>query len=148
MSGGNDAILTIQNGQNGIKNVQLTDGDASSFMQNINILDNAGNNKITLGQDGYILATDSLVVGDDNKTSIEEGAISIGNIKLVDNSNSLNVSAVGVSFGSVGSTTDVNVYGGLEITGTLKTNNEINFNDRIICNVSVNGIDFVFNEES
>lgn len=148
ISGGNDAILTIQNGQNGIKNVQLTDGDASSFTQNINILDNAGNNKITLGQDGYILATDSLVVGDDNKTSIEEGAISIGNIKLVDNSNSLNVSAVGVSFGSVGSTTNVNVYGGLEITGTLKTNNEINFNDRIICNVSVNGIDFVFNEES
>lgn len=49
---GGDALLTIQNGQNGIKRVQLTDSSASRFAQDIIIADDHDADKISLKQDG------------------------------------------------------------------------------------------------
>lgn len=49
---GNDAILTIQNGDNGVRKVQLTDGTSSMFAQDLIVANNTYSSMITLKQDG------------------------------------------------------------------------------------------------
>lgn len=86
-SAGNDALLTIQNGQNGIKRVQLTDSSASRFAQDIIIADDHDADKISLKQDGtavirtginvgnnVILNGKSLFMNNNELTTIDDGA--------------------------------------------------------------------------
>lgn len=60
---GGDALLTIQNGQNGIKRVQLTDTSASRFAQDIIIADDHDADKISLKQDGTAVIGTGINVG-------------------------------------------------------------------------------------
>lgn len=60
---GGDALLTIQNGQNGIKRVQLTDTSASRFAQDIIIADDHDADKISLKQDGTAVISTGINVG-------------------------------------------------------------------------------------
>lgn len=84
---GGDALLTIQNGQNGIKRVQLTDSSASRFAQDIIIADDHDVDKISLKQDGtavirtginvgdnVILNSKSLFMNSNELTTIDDGA--------------------------------------------------------------------------
>lgn len=83
---GGDALLTIQNGQNGIKRVQLTDTSASRFAQDIIIADDHDADKISLKQDGtavigtginvgnnVVLNTKSLFMNNNELTTIDGG---------------------------------------------------------------------------
>ena len=86
---GGDALLTIQNGQNGIKRVQLTDSSASRFAQDIIIADDHDADKISLKRDG------TAVVG----TGINVGNNVILNSKsLIMNNNELTTTDDGVSY--------------------------------------------------
>lgn len=84
---GGDALLTIQNGQNGIKRVQLTDSSASRFAQDIIIEDDHYADKISLKQDGtavigtginvannVILNSKSLIMNSNELTTTDDGA--------------------------------------------------------------------------
>ena len=84
---GGDALLTIQNGQNGIKRVQLTDTSASRFAQDIIIADDHDADKISLKQDGtavigtsinvsnnVILNGKSLIMNNNELTTTDDGA--------------------------------------------------------------------------
>lgn len=84
---GGDALLTIQNGQNGIKRVQLTDSSASRFAQDIIIADDHDEDKISLKQDGtavvgtginvgnnVILNGKSLIMNNNELTTTDNGA--------------------------------------------------------------------------
>lgn len=84
---GGDALLTIQNGQNGIKRVQLTDSSASRFVQDIIIADDHDADKISLKQDGtavigtginvsnnVILNGKSLIINNNELTTTDDGA--------------------------------------------------------------------------
>lgn len=84
---GGDALLTIQNGQNGIKRVQLTDSSASRFAQDIIISDDHDADKISLKQDGtavvgtginvgnnVILNGKSLIMNNNELTTTDDGA--------------------------------------------------------------------------
>ena len=83
---GGDALLTIQNGQNGIKRVQLTDTSASRFAQDIIIADDHDADKISLKQDGtavigtginvgnnVILSSKSLFMNNNELTTTDDG---------------------------------------------------------------------------
>lgn len=83
---GGDALLTIQNGQNGIKRVQLTDSSASRFAQDIIIADDNDADKISLKQDGtavvgtginvsnnVILNGKSLIMNNNELTTTDDG---------------------------------------------------------------------------
>lgn len=84
---GGDALLTIQNGQNGIKRVQLTDSSASRFAQDIIVADDHDADKISLKQDGtavigtginvandVILNSKSLIMNNNELTTTDDGA--------------------------------------------------------------------------
>lgn len=84
---GGDALLTIQNGQNGIKRVQLTDTSASRFAQDIIIEDDHDADKISLKQDGtavigtginvgnnVVLNGKSLIMNNNELTTTDDGA--------------------------------------------------------------------------
>lgn len=83
---GGDALLTIQNGQNGIKRVQLTDTSVSRFAQDIIIADDHDADKISLKQDGtavvgtginvsnnVILNGKSLIMNNNELTTTDDG---------------------------------------------------------------------------
>ena len=108
---GGDALLTIQNGQNGIKRVQLTDTSASRFAQDIIIADDHDADKISLKQDGtavigtginvsnnVILNGKSLIMNNNELTTTDDGVsylfksnvtlgTSIGSANLIVNGN-------------------------------------------------------------
>lgn len=61
---GNDAILTIQNGDDGVRKVQLTDGASSTFAQDIIVSNNTYSSMITLKQDGSAYFSKGLNIAD------------------------------------------------------------------------------------
>jgi hypothetical protein len=108
---GGDALLTIQNGQNGIKRIQLTDTSASRFAQDIIIADDHDADKISLKQDGtavigtginvsnnVILNGKSLIMNNNELTTTDDGVsylfksnvtlgTSVGHANLIVNGN-------------------------------------------------------------
>lgn len=151
-SNGNDALVTISNGNNGIKAVQLTDTNQSSFAQNISITDNFYNENIRLTQGGSINASSRLSIGNIDDSQGERsiltpsylqfngGTISSSNEKLIVNrANEFDV-------GSVSSSTDLIVYGNANIRNVLKVFKEVNFGDVVKCTIASNGLDFNFYE--
>lgn len=86
---GGDALLTIQNGQNGIKRVQLTDSSASRFAQDIIIADDHDADKISLKQDGTAVIRTGINVGNN---------IILNGKSLFMNNNELTTTDDGVSY--------------------------------------------------
>lgn len=86
---GGDALLTIQNGQNGIKRVQLTDSSASRFAQDIIIADDHDADKISLKQDGTAVVGTGITVGNN---------VILNGKSLFMNNNELTTTDDGVSY--------------------------------------------------
>lgn len=77
---GNDAILTIQNGDNGVRKVQLTDGGSSMFAQDIVVANNTYSSMITLKQDGSAYFSKGLNIAD--KTTLNSNGLILDNKTL------------------------------------------------------------------
>ena len=86
---GGDALLTIQNGQNGIKRVQLTDTSASRFAQDIIIEDGHDADKISLKQDGTAVIGTGINVGNN---------VALNGKSLIMNNNELTTTDDGKSY--------------------------------------------------
>lgn len=86
---GGDALLTIQNGQNGIKRIQLTDSSASRFAQDIIIADDHDTDKISLKQDGTAVVGTGINVGNN---------VILNGKSLIMNNNELTTTDDGVSY--------------------------------------------------
>lgn len=82
---GNDALVTIQNGANGIKRVQLTDNISSSFAQDIIITNNTYSPMISLKQDGSAYYSKGINIAD--KTTLNSTSLIINNKTLTTTSN-------------------------------------------------------------
>lgn len=142
---GNDAILTIQNGNNGVKAVQLRDANQSDFAQNINITDNFYNTKILFTQDGVGNFSNSVVVGDENNsTSINNDSININNSIINATDNGMKVLSNSVTFGSASASNNVEVWGSTTLQGQLNALGDINIGNKLKVNVKSNGVDIDF----
>lgn len=139
---GRDALLTIQNGQNGVKVVQLRDSDHSDFAQEIHITDNFYNEKISLQQDGVGLFTSGIAIGDN--TTLNDSRLILNKNELASNEYGYIFKSPEVSVGSSIQDSLLNVYGDTILNGVLHIERTINFNDVVECTVSANGIDFNF----
>lgn len=84
-SAGNDALLTIQNGSDGVKRVQLTDNTSSSFAQDIIITNNTYSPMISLKQDGSAYFSRGINISD--KTTLNSSSLIINNKTLTTTSN-------------------------------------------------------------
>ena len=144
---GNDAILTIQNGNNGIKAVQLRDTSQSDFAQNINITDNFYNTKILFTQDGVGTFSDAVIVGDENNsTSINNDSININNSTISATSNGMKVLSNSFAFGSASASNNVEVWGTTTLQGNLTALGEVNIGNKLKLHTSSNGVDIDFIE--
>ena len=141
---GGDALLTIQNGQNGVKVVQLRDSDHSDFAQEIHITDNFYNEKISLQQDGVGLFASGIAIGDN--TTLNESRLILNKNELASNEYGYIFKSPEVSVGSSIQDSLLNVYGDTILNGVLHIERTINYNDVVECTVSANGIDFNFKE--
>lgn len=145
---GNDAIVTIQNGDNGINRVQLRDTESSDFAQSIKITDNFYNESITLGQDGYGLFTSGVKVGDDDIQSIlTEDTLTL-NGSVIDGStaNTISMLPTTLNVGSASLATALNVYGETTLKNNLTVEGEIMIGDKIKIIPKSNGMDMEFIE--
>lgn len=141
---GGDALLTIQNGQNGVKVVQLRDSDHSDFAQEIHITDNFYNEKISLQQDGVGLFTSGIAIGDN--TTLNNSRLILNKNELASDEDGYIFKSPQVSVGSSIQSSSLKVYGDTLLNGALHIERVINFNDVVECTVSANGIDFNFKE--
>ena len=141
---GGDALLTIQNGQNGVKVVQLRDSDHSDFAQEIHITDNFYNEKISLQQDGVGLFTSGIAIGDN--TTLNDSRLILNKNELASDEDGYIFKSPQVSVGSSIQGSSLKVYGDTLLNGALHIDRVINFNDVVECTVSANGIDFNFKE--
>ncbi|MDD6640949.1 MAG: phage tail protein [Erysipelotrichaceae bacterium] len=142
---GGDALLTIQNGNNGIKKVQLKDTEYSSFAQNLIVSDNAYNTMIELGQNGYGTFKGGINVN--NKIYLESSHLTINGNELTTNSYGFLLNSPQVDVGTVNNTSVLNVYGQSNVNGELKVTKLINYNDTVVATIiagSSGGIDLDF----
>lgn len=142
---GGDALLTIQNGNNGIKKVQLKDTEYSSFAQNLIVSDNAYNTMIELGQNGYGTFKGGINVN--NKIYLEGSHLTINGNELTTNSYGFLLNSPQVDVGTVNNTSVLNVYGQSNVNGELKVTKLINYNDTVVATIiagSSGGIDWDF----
>lgn len=141
---GNDAILTIQNGDNGIKRVQLTDTGASSFAQDIKITDNFENTSILLSQDGYINANGGYVVGNN---SFDNNGVHLGKNEIIGGENSLNILSETLDVGTLGNATSLRVWGNSTFNQSAKFNGDIILGNSMILSHNSDGFDinFIYN---
>ena len=141
---GGDALLTIQNGQNGVKVVQLKDSDCSNFAQEIHITDNFYNEKISLQQDGVGLFSGGIAIGTD--TSLNSSRLILNKNELTTDDTGYIFKSPQVSVGTSIQDSSLKVYGDTWLNGVVQIKRVINFNDVVECTVSANGIDFNFKE--
>lgn len=141
---GGDAILTVQNGQNGVKVVQIRDSESSDFAQEIHIVDNFYNKKISLQQDGVGLFSSGIAIG--TGTNLNSTRLIVNNYELGTDDSGYIFKSPQVSVGTSRQDSSLVVYGNTYLSGSLKVENVINFNDVVECTVTKNGIDFNFKE--
>ena len=141
---GGDALLTIQNGQNGVKVVQLKDSDCSDFAQEIHITDNFYNEKISLQQDGVGLFSGGIAIG--TNTSLNSSRLILNKNELTTDDTGYIFKSPQVSVGTSIQDSSLKVYGDTCLNGMVQIKRVINFNDVVECTVSANGIDFNFKE--
>lgn len=157
--GGNDAIITIKNGDNGTKTVQLRDTNLSSFGQNIEIGEyyygasddtETFNTNIYLGQDGGAWFSNSVSISEN--TALNTDTLMLNGQKFIADSNGFTMESPLNVYGSTSdedNTVALNVYGNaifdsLAQAESFKVIKTINFNNIIECKVSSNGLDFNF----
>ena len=139
---GNDALLTIQNGQNGVKRVQLTDTNSSSFAQSLIVTDNSYNTMIELGQNGYGLFSGGINIG--NNIKLEGSHLAINGYELTTNSSGFLFNATQIDVGTVNNTSTLNVYGNVYITESARIANSLKFGDMVKATINTSGVDFDF----
>lgn len=145
---GNDAIVTIQHGGNGIKRVQLRDTESSDFAQAIRITDNAYNQVISLGQDGYGLFNGGVTVGNSTKSSVLSNDSLTLNGSTIDGSvtGKLNITPTTLNIGTVSSKTNLNVYGSALLNDDVTFNGSIMIGNKLKITSKSNGVDIDFVE--
>lgn len=144
---GNDAIVTIQNGSNGVKAVQLRDTNQSDFAQNINVTDNYYNTRILLGQDGVGTFVGGIVVGNaTNKITLNSTSININNSILNASNGVMRVLSDAFKIGSASESTDVEIWGKTTLQNDLVALGDINIGNKLKVNVKSNGVDIDFVE--
>lgn len=142
---GNDAIVTIQNGDNGIKVVQLRDTNQSDFAQNINITDNFYNSKILLGQDGVGTFSSGVIVGDSSKSiTLDNDSIKINGSEINASSGTINVLSNDFKVGSASSNNNLEVWGATTLKKDMTILGDINIGNKWKVHVKSNGIDIDF----
>ena len=139
---GNDALLTIQNGQNGVKRVQLTDTNSSSFAQTLIVTDNSYNTMIELGQNGYGLFSGGINIG--NNIKLEGSHLAINGYELTTNSSGFLFNAAQIDVGTVNNTSTLNVYGNIYIKESARIANSLKFGDMVKATINTSGVDFDF----
>lgn len=145
---GNDALLTIRNGQNGIYAVRLTDSTTSTFAQNIEVTDNFYNPNITFNQDGTAFIKNRLDVGTSNGyIRLSSNVITIGDTgsgfsSIYGYGTGIKFAAPNVAVGELNNKSSLTVYGESIMDGILKLKDKIEYGNVIACTASVNGIDF------
>lgn len=137
-SSGNDANFTIQNGQNGIKKVQLSDGSSSIFAQDLIISTNAYSPSITLKQDGSAKFNTGISIG--SNTSLSGGRLVLGGQTLDGTSSGFTFNSTSVNIGNAQVGSNLNVYGGANVNGELRLNNVLYFGNVIKVTTLPNGI--------
>lgn len=137
----NDALLTIQSGDNGVKRVQLTDTLTSSFAQNIHIQDNFYNNKISLKQDGSGIFTNNIVHGN---TTIGDGKIFLQDYQIYGGTTGIGMIAPIVVVGSTTTATNLMVYGNIVGESNISVKNEMLYGNIVKCTIVPNGLDWDF----
>lgn len=140
-SSGNDAILTIQNGDNGVKRVQLRDTNYSSFAQDIWITDDFENSTIQLSQNGYIDAIGGVITQDNSLTG---DGLNIGGATISGDSTNMNIISTLVNVGTYNSDSNLKVFGGVTVEKDTKLNKDLLFGNIMIASHHDDGIDFNF----
>lgn len=141
-SSGNDALLTIQNGANGVKRVQLTDSTSSSFAQDIIITNNTYSPMISLKQDGSAYYSKGINIAD--KTTLNSTSLIINNKTLTTTSNGsgflfnneLNV-------GTANQSANLIVHGNT-LTDNITVDNTLYFGNILKFTKNANGINIDF----
>lgn len=139
---GNDALVTIQNGANGIKRVQLTDNTSSSFAQDIIITNNTYSPMISLKQDGSAYYSKGINIAD--KTTLNSIGLIINNKTLTTTSNGsgflfnneLNV-------GTANQSANLIVHGNT-LTDNITVDNTLYFGNVLKFTKNANGINIDF----
>lgn len=142
---GNDAILTIQNGDNGVKRVQLRDGEYSSFAQNIWITDNFDNSTIQLNQNGYINANGGYIV---DKNSLTSDGINISGATISGSSTSFNIMSDLLNIGTLNGDTDLKIWGNITVDKDAKVNKNVLFGNAITISHNNDGFDINFTDST
>lgn len=143
-TGGNDANLTIQNGQNGVKRVQLSDSNSSMFAQDLIISSNAYSPTIALKQDGSANFGEGIYIG--SKTSLNDGRLILNGQYLNTREDGFVFRSNNVSVGYVDKTSSLDVYGKTVAHGDLKFTQTLFFGDVVKATVLTNGVNFEFIE--
>lgn len=141
-SAGNDALLTIQNGGDGIKKVQLTDGISSSFAQDVIVTNNTYSTMISLKQDGSAYLSKELNVAD---------KIALNSSGLIINNNTLTTTSSGGGFlfnndlhiGSSNKSANLFVHGNTS-TNNITIDNTLYFGNLLKFTKNNNGINIDF----
>lgn len=139
---GNDALLTIQNGENGIKKVQLTDGLSSSFAQDVIVTNNTYSTMISLKQDGSAYLSKGLNVAD---------KATLNSTSLIINNNTLTTTSSGGGFlfnndlhiGSSNKSANLLIHGNTS-TGNITIDNTLYFGNVLKFTKNANGINIDF----
>ena len=139
---GNDALVTIQNGANGIKRVQLTDNTSSSFAQDIIITNNTYSPMISLKQDGSAYYSKGINIAD--KTTLNSTSLIINNKTLTTTSN-----GSGFLFNNELNVGTANQSANLIVHGNVSTDNiavdsTLYFGDVLKFTKNANGINIDF----
>ena len=140
---GDDALLMIQNGESGVKRVQLTDKNSSSFAQDVIITNNTYTPMISLKQDGSATYKKSITVAD--KTILDEDGITLNKENLLtttpDGSGFLFTRNVDI--GTANQSAKLNVHGDIS-TDNITVNNTLYFGNVLQITKNANGINIDF----
>ena len=139
---GNDALVTIQNGANGIKRVQLTDNTSSSFAQDIIITNNTYSPMISLKQDGSAYYSKGINIAD---------KITLNSTSLIINNKTLTTTSNGSGFlfnnelnvGTANQSANLIVHGNT-LTDNITVDNTLYFGNVLKFTKNANGINIDF----
>lgn len=139
---GNDALVTIQNGANGIKRVQLTDNTSSSFAQDIIITNNTYSPMISLKQDGSAYYSKGINIAD--KTTLNSTSLIINNKTLTTTSNGSGfLFSNELNVGTANQSANLIVHGNT-LTDNITVDNTLYFGNVLKFTKNANGINIDF----
>ena len=134
--------MTIQNGENGVKKVQLTDGVSSSFAQDVIVTNNTYSTMISLKQDGSAYLSKGLNVAD---------KATLNATSLIINNNTLTTTSSGGGFlfnndlhvGSSNKSANLLIHGNAS-TDNITIDNTLYFGNLLKFTKNANGINIDF----